>query len=94
MYVYFESDEQTFLRYAALARKGERDGVRNPVRVGLADEAGYPHAGTVDFVDNQVDAGHRHHPRARRACRTPTACSRRACSRACSCRAAAGSRRC
>jgi multidrug efflux system membrane fusion protein len=56
MYVYFESDEQAFLRYAALARKGERDGVNNPVRVGLADEDGYPHAGTVDFIDNQVDA--------------------------------------
>lgn len=55
MYVYFESDEQSFLRYGELARKGERDGTRNPVRVGLADEAGYPHAGTVDFVDNQVD---------------------------------------
>ena len=35
MYVYFESDEQSFLRYAELARKGERDGTRNPVRVGL-----------------------------------------------------------
>ena len=56
MYVYFESDEQSFLRYADLARKGERDGTRNPVRVGLADETGYPHAGTVDFVDNQLDA--------------------------------------
>ena len=56
MYVYFESDEQAFLRYGALARKGERDGVRNPVRIGLADETGYPHEGTVDFVDNQVDA--------------------------------------
>lgn len=56
MYVYFESDEQSFLRYGELARKGERDGTRNPVRVGLANEAGYPHAGTVDFVDNQVDA--------------------------------------
>jgi len=55
MYVYFESDEQSFLRYAELARKGERDGTRNPVRVGLANEEGYPHAGTVDFVDNQLD---------------------------------------
>jgi len=24
--------------------------------VGLADEDGYPHKGTVDFIDNQVDA--------------------------------------
>ncbi|MUV14463.1 efflux RND transporter periplasmic adaptor subunit [Noviluteimonas gilva] len=56
MYIYFESDEQAFLRYAELARKGERDGVRNPVRIGLANEEGYPHDGAVDFIDNQVDA--------------------------------------
>ncbi|WP_417472281.1 efflux RND transporter periplasmic adaptor subunit [Luteimonas mephitis] len=55
MYVYFESDEQTYLRYADLARKGERTRSSNPVRVGLADEPGFPHEGTVDFVDNQVD---------------------------------------
>jgi multidrug efflux system membrane fusion protein len=55
VFVYFESDEQSFLRYAELARKGERSDTRNPVRVGLASETGYPHEGTVDFVDNQVD---------------------------------------
>lgn len=55
MYVYFESDEQTYLRYQELARKGERADSKNPVRVGLASETGYPHAGTVDFTDNQVD---------------------------------------
>jgi multidrug efflux system membrane fusion protein len=56
VYVYFESDEQSFLRYQELARKGERAETKNPVRVGLASEQGYPHEGTVDFVDNQVDA--------------------------------------
>ena len=55
MYVYFETDEQTFLRYGALARDGDRDASGNPVRVGLADEPGFPHAGKVDFTDNQVD---------------------------------------
>ncbi|MFC5569575.1 efflux RND transporter periplasmic adaptor subunit [Lysobacter yangpyeongensis] len=55
VYVYFESDEQSFLRYTELARKGERAATKNPVRVGLATETGYPHEGTVDFVDNQVD---------------------------------------
>jgi multidrug efflux system membrane fusion protein len=53
--VYFAGDEQTYLRYGALARSGERAASRNPVRVGLANETGFPHAGTVDFVDNQVD---------------------------------------
>jgi multidrug efflux system membrane fusion protein len=55
VYVDFEADEQTYLRYNALARKGERAASNNPVRVGLAGETGYPHAGTVDFIDNQVD---------------------------------------
>ena len=55
VYVDFESDEQSFLRYGALAREGSRENGRNPVKVGLANEAGFPHAGQVDFVDNQVD---------------------------------------
>ena len=29
----------------------------NPVRMGLADEEGYPHQGTMNFVDNELDAG-------------------------------------
>jgi len=55
VHVYFEGDEQSYLRYNELARKGERADTRNPVRVGLANEEGYPHEGTVDFIDNQVD---------------------------------------
>ncbi len=55
VHVYFEADEQAYLRYNELARRGEREESRNPVRIGLANEDGYPHAGTVDFVDNQVD---------------------------------------
>ena len=66
----------------------------NPVRVGLANEQGYPHDGTVDFIDNQVDAGHRHHPRPRRAAQPGPHLHARACSHACSWKAAAASRRC
>jgi multidrug efflux system membrane fusion protein len=55
IFVYFESDEQTYLRYAKLAREGKRSRSSNPVRVGLADQAGFPYRGTVDFVDNRVD---------------------------------------
>ncbi|MBX3712919.1 MAG: efflux RND transporter periplasmic adaptor subunit [Lysobacter sp.] len=47
VHVYFESDEQAFLRDGTAAQ--------SRVRVGLADESGYPHEGVVDFVDNQVD---------------------------------------
>jgi membrane fusion protein, multidrug efflux system len=56
VYVYFQPDEQSFLRYCELARRGERANSDNPVRVGLASETGFPHSGTVNFVNNQVDA--------------------------------------
>ncbi|MGQ4659340.1 efflux RND transporter periplasmic adaptor subunit [Lysobacter sp. F6437] len=55
VHVYFEGDEQTWLHYRELARNGDRADSSNPVRVGLANESGYPHEGTVDFVNNQVD---------------------------------------
>lgn len=53
VYVYFDVDEATFLRY-------QNDGRRTaklPVKVGLVGEDGYPHQGTVDFTDNQLNAG-------------------------------------
>lgn len=56
MYVYFDSDEATYLRYQRNTQATGNSG-GNPVRVGLADETGYPHSGTLDFVDNQVDPG-------------------------------------
>jgi multidrug efflux system membrane fusion protein len=56
VYVYFQPDEQTFLRYAELARKGERAKSANPVRVGLATDQDYPYTGTVNFINNQVDS--------------------------------------
>ena len=59
IYLYFEGDEATYLRYVALARAGERPSSRdapNPVRVGLANEQGFPHEGKMDFVDNQVNS--------------------------------------
>ena len=58
IYLYFDGDEQAYLRYTKMARSGERPSsrdARNPVQVGLADEEGFPHAGTVDFVDNQLN---------------------------------------
>ncbi|WP_411850683.1 efflux RND transporter periplasmic adaptor subunit [Stenotrophomonas sp. LGBM10] len=57
VFVYFDADEGTFLRYAQMARKGERPSERDselPVKVGLSGEEGYPHSGKVDFLDNQV----------------------------------------
>src|SRR5467141_3276723 len=55
VYVYFQPDERSFLRYRELARKGERAKSANPVRVGLATDRNYPYTGTVNFINNQVD---------------------------------------
>ena len=57
VHVYFEADEQSFLSYQALARSGRRESGGNAVRVGLANEQGYPHSGLVDFTSNQADPG-------------------------------------
>ncbi len=58
VYVYFEGDEQTYLRYGDLARAGARPSsrdTRNPIQLGLVNEQGFPHQGYVDFVDNQLN---------------------------------------
>ena len=58
IYAYFEGDEQTYLKYAALARNGSRPNSRDnrsPVYLGLSNEEGFPHKGYVDFVDNQLN---------------------------------------
>ncbi|NID16473.1 efflux RND transporter periplasmic adaptor subunit [Luteibacter yeojuensis] len=54
MYVYFDVDEQTFLKLDRLRRESGR---APAVEMGLADEEGYPHAGKIDFIDNQVRTG-------------------------------------
>lgn len=54
MYVYFDVDEQTFLKLDRLRRQNGR---APEVEMGLADEQAYPHVGKIDFVDNQVRAG-------------------------------------
>jgi multidrug efflux system membrane fusion protein len=55
IYVYFDCDEQSYLRYSSLMRQQGRTAQGSSVRVGLANESDYPHLGTVDFLDNQVD---------------------------------------
>lgn len=49
VHAYFDGSEQTFLRVRAA-------GAKPPVvRLGLANEAGYPHQGQLDFVDNRLN---------------------------------------
>jgi RND family efflux transporter MFP subunit len=58
IYVSFDGDEQAYLKYTKHAREAARDaadGTRSRVQVGLADENGYPHQGTMVFVDNALD---------------------------------------
>ncbi|MEO1192579.1 MAG: efflux RND transporter periplasmic adaptor subunit [Pseudomonadota bacterium] len=59
IYFYFEANEAALLRYTRLAQQGTRPSSRdnpNPVQLQLSDEVGFPHWGTMDFVDNRIDA--------------------------------------
>ncbi len=56
IYVYFDVDENSYLRYGEQARDGGGAPAATSVRVGLANEEGYPHAGTINFFDNQVNS--------------------------------------
>src|SRR5919109_2443761 len=58
IYGYFEADERSYLKYMRLAKNGKNpsaSGGRNPVYLALADEKGFPHKGTIDFIDNRLD---------------------------------------
>jgi multidrug efflux system membrane fusion protein len=56
IYLYFDADEQSYLRYTQMARAGEStQAAGSPVHVGLANEEGFPHSGAVDFIDNQLN---------------------------------------
>jgi RND family efflux transporter MFP subunit len=59
MYAYFDVDEHTVLRVKQLIREGKAktpDEVEIPVLLGLANEAGQLHRGTLHFIDNQVNS--------------------------------------
>jgi membrane fusion protein, multidrug efflux system len=60
IYAYFDIDELTLLRAERLIQtkkiKSTAQGAVLPVDFGLADEGNeYPHSGTVDFINNQID---------------------------------------
>src|SRR5258707_2777998 len=58
IYVYFDVDEQTYLKYARVTQihgAGSHE-LRSEALLGLADEDGFPHIGQVSFVDNQVSS--------------------------------------
>jgi multidrug efflux system membrane fusion protein len=59
IYAYFEIDEPTLLRIRRAINEGRikrhPQGTEIPVMMGLQGEDGYPHKGSVNFVNNQVD---------------------------------------
>ena len=50
IYVYFDSDEQAYLKQMRVTGTPT-----TPVQIGLVNETGFPHEGKLDFVDNRVD---------------------------------------
>jgi membrane fusion protein, multidrug efflux system len=55
IYVYFDCDEQSYLRFQQRVHRGSGVSSANPVRVALANETGFPHTGKIDFLDNEVN---------------------------------------
>ncbi len=49
IYATFEADEQTFLRYGDVARRGLT------IRMALANDKDFPRTGKMDFLDNQIN---------------------------------------
>ena len=58
IYIYFDMDEATYLKYDRLYFEGKRPSSRenpNPVQVTLTGETKPSHDGKVDFLDNRLD---------------------------------------
>ncbi len=59
VYAYFDLDERSLLKLKRLIREKKIEWSMDsgiPVYLGLADEKGFPHEGTINFADNRVDA--------------------------------------
>jgi membrane fusion protein, multidrug efflux system len=58
IYVYFDMDEATYIKYSKLWFEGRRPSSRdtaNPIQVTLAGETKPSHDGTINFLDNRLD---------------------------------------
>jgi multidrug efflux system membrane fusion protein len=60
MYAYFDMDERTLLNIRKALAEGRIvryvDGESIPLLMGLENEEGFPHHGTINFVNNQVNS--------------------------------------
>jgi RND family efflux transporter MFP subunit len=58
IYIYFDVNENNFIKYRRLAGGGVASGaaeVGAPVEIALPDERGFPHRARLDFLDNRLD---------------------------------------
>ncbi|MGO8751669.1 MAG: efflux RND transporter periplasmic adaptor subunit [Thermoguttaceae bacterium] len=58
IYAYFDVDEHTVLHVRRLIREGKAKSAREvpmAIALGLANEEGFTHPGTIDFIDNQIN---------------------------------------
>jgi RND family efflux transporter MFP subunit len=58
IYAYFDVDESTVLRVRGLIRSGKMQSAREvsvPAWLSVTSDDGFPHEGTINFIDNQVD---------------------------------------
>jgi len=58
IYVDFEVDERSALKYRQMHKTGERESAlfqRIPAEMALVNQEGWPHKGEIDFVDNQIN---------------------------------------
>src|ERR1700723_1410607 len=55
VYVYFDCDEQSYLRFQERVQRRSGVSSANPVRVALANETAFPHVGRIDFLDNELN---------------------------------------
>jgi len=56
--IYFDIDEETYLRYGRLVADGKRESADNlgsEVRISLPGETGAPRLGKLDFIENRLD---------------------------------------
>jgi RND family efflux transporter MFP subunit len=60
IYIYFDVNENNYIKYKRLTERGEGAGAADigaTVEIALPDERGYPHKGKLDFLDNRLDQG-------------------------------------
>ena len=58
IYVYFDIDERTFLTLTKQVREGKLEARKDQVlavMMGLTIDKGYPHVGTIDFLENRIN---------------------------------------